>query len=85
MTTDAVPTSAGIAAALPTGSREMAQPLMKAIRVHALGGIEALSYENMPRPVAESGQVLVRLEVIVIASVVGTADTIASNMHYTHQ
>src|SRR5260370_42239861 len=35
---------------------------MKAIRVHAPGGPEALRYEDVERPVAEPGQVLVKLE-----------------------
>jgi NADPH:quinone reductase-like Zn-dependent oxidoreductase len=34
---------------------------MKAIRVHAYGGAEQLSYEEAPAPKAESGKVLVRV------------------------
>src|SRR2546425_11316195 len=35
---------------------------MKAIRVHAPGGPEALRYEGVERPAAASGQVLVKIE-----------------------
>jgi NADPH:quinone reductase-like Zn-dependent oxidoreductase len=34
---------------------------MKAVCVHVFGGIEALSYEELPRPAAGAGQVLVRV------------------------
>jgi NADPH:quinone reductase-like Zn-dependent oxidoreductase len=34
---------------------------MKAIRVHAFGGVDALVYEDVPQPVPEDGQVLVRV------------------------
>src|SRR5206468_5363771 len=35
---------------------------MKAIRVHAAGGPEALRYEDIPQPTPEAGQVLVKIE-----------------------
>src|SRR5438876_508054 len=35
---------------------------MKAIRVHAAGGPEALRYEDIPQPAPEAGQVLVKIE-----------------------
>jgi NADPH:quinone reductase-like Zn-dependent oxidoreductase len=34
---------------------------MKAVRVHAFGGVDALVYEDVPRPVAGPGQVLIRV------------------------
>jgi NADPH2:quinone reductase len=37
---------------------------MKAIRVHAAGGPEALLYEDVPEPTPGAGEVLVRLEAI---------------------
>src|SRR5216683_2593597 len=35
---------------------------MKAIRVHAPGGLEALQYEDVPVPEPRGGEVLVRVE-----------------------
>ena len=35
---------------------------MKAIRVHAFGGVDALAYEEVQRPVPADGQVLVRVK-----------------------
>lgn len=35
---------------------------MKAIRVHAVGGPEVLKYEDVPTPMPQAGQVLVKLE-----------------------
>ena len=35
---------------------------MKAIRVHAPGGPDALRYEDVPRPTPGPGQVLVKIE-----------------------
>ena len=43
---------------------------MKAVRVHAFGGLDAPSYEDMPRRVPGAGQVLVR----VMAAGVGPWD-----------
>ena len=43
---------------------------MKAVRIHAFGGPEVLQYEDVPRPVAEAGEVLVR----IYASAVNPAD-----------
>lgn len=34
---------------------------MKAVRLHAYGGVEVLAYEDAPRPVAGPGEVLVRV------------------------
>src|SRR4030095_5275596 len=35
--------------------------LVKAIRIHNYGGPEALQYENAPRPIAQAGEVLIRV------------------------
>lgn len=35
---------------------------MKALRVHQLGGLQAIIYEEVPRPVPGEGQVLVRVK-----------------------
>jgi NADPH:quinone reductase len=37
---------------------------MKAVRVHELGGPEVLRYEDVPQPVPQSGQALVKIEAI---------------------
>ncbi|MDT3425894.1 NADPH:quinone reductase-like Zn-dependent oxidoreductase [Paenibacillus forsythiae] len=42
---------------METGSTKF----MKAIRIHTIGGPEVLTYEDVPRPSAESGEVLVRI------------------------
>ncbi|PVZ20567.1 hypothetical protein SAMN05660463_00237 [Pseudomonas sp. URIL14HWK12:I9] len=34
---------------------------MKAVRIHEFGGPEALCYEDAPRPVAQAGEVLIRV------------------------
>ena len=34
---------------------------MKAIRIHAYGGVENLHYDEVPRPEPQAGQVLVRV------------------------
>ena len=34
---------------------------MKAVRVHAFGGLEAMAYEDAPKPSPEPGQVLIRV------------------------
>ena len=34
---------------------------MKAVRVHKFGGLDAMTYEEVPRPVPEAGEVLVRI------------------------
>jgi NADPH:quinone reductase-like Zn-dependent oxidoreductase len=36
--------------------------LMKAVRVHSFGGLEAIVYEEVPRPVPGKGEVLVRVK-----------------------
>ncbi len=36
--------------------------MMKAVRVHEFGGTEAMVYEEVPRPIAGAGQVLVQVE-----------------------
>jgi len=41
--------------------REFAH-LMKAVRVHTFGGLEAMVYEDVPRPAPVKGQVLVRVK-----------------------
>eukprot|EP01112_Ceratiomyxa_fruticulosa_P022089 TRINITY_DN79_c0_g1_i10.p1 TRINITY_DN79_c0_g1~~TRINITY_DN79_c0_g1_i10.p1 ORF type:complete len:378 (-),score=66.28 TRINITY_DN79_c0_g1_i10:311-1444(-) len=38
--------------------------VMKAVRVHAVGGIDALKYENVPTPLPQDTEVLVRNEAI---------------------
>lgn len=43
---------------------------MKAVRIHAFGGPEELRYEDVPRPVAKAGEVLVK----IYASAVNPAD-----------
>jgi NADPH:quinone reductase-like Zn-dependent oxidoreductase len=43
---------------------------MKAVRIHAFGGPEVLQYEDVPRPIAAAGEVLVRIH----ASAVNPAD-----------
>jgi NADPH:quinone reductase-like Zn-dependent oxidoreductase len=43
---------------------------MKAVRIHAFGGPEVLQYEDAPRPVAKTGEVLIRIH----ASAVNPAD-----------
>ncbi|HEY1862709.1 MAG TPA: NADP-dependent oxidoreductase [Roseiarcus sp.] len=34
---------------------------MKAVRVHAFGGVDAMVYEDVPKPAAQPGQVLIRV------------------------
>src|SRR5438309_2172620 len=51
---------------------------MKAIRVHAPGGPEALRYEDVPRPTPGTGQVLVRIE----AAGLNFIDVYQRNGHY---
>jgi NADPH:quinone reductase-like Zn-dependent oxidoreductase len=46
------------------------KPTMKAVRIHAFGGPEVLQYEDAPRPLAEAGEVLIRIH----ASAVNPAD-----------
>ena len=43
---------------------------MKAVRIHAFGGPEVLQYEDVPRPIAGAGEVLIR----IFASAVNPAD-----------
>jgi NADPH:quinone reductase-like Zn-dependent oxidoreductase len=50
--------------------RNETKPTMKAVRIHAFGGPEVLQYEDVPRPVAETGEVLIRIH----ASAVNPAD-----------
>lgn len=40
----------------------MAKPMMKAIRIHDYGGLDALVFEDAPRPEPEPGQVLIRMK-----------------------
>jgi NADPH:quinone reductase-like Zn-dependent oxidoreductase len=58
------------------GKREVTAT-MKAIRVHAFGGIDAMVVENLPVPVPGSGQVLVR----VAAAGVGSWDAWVRSGH----
>jgi NADPH2:quinone reductase len=51
---------------------------MKAIRVHAPGGPEALRYEDVPQPAAGPGEVLVKIE----AAGVNFIDVYQRNGHY---
>jgi NADPH:quinone reductase len=51
---------------------------MKAIRVHAPGGPEALRYEDVPRPTPSPGQVLVKIE----AAGLNFIDVYQRNGHY---
>jgi NADPH:quinone reductase-like Zn-dependent oxidoreductase len=43
---------------------------MKAVRIHAFGGPEVLRYEDAPRPIPKSGEILIRIH----ASAVNPAD-----------
>jgi len=46
-----------------SGSHESPLPgLMRAVRVHQFGGIEAIRFEEVPRPAPAKGQVLVRVK-----------------------
>jgi len=47
---------------IPTTRAYARSGLMKAVRVHKFGGIEAIVHEEVPRPVPEQGQVLVRVK-----------------------
>lgn len=42
-------------------AQEAAAPTMKAIRFHAFGEAKVLVYEDVPKPVAQAGEVLVRV------------------------
>src|SRR4051812_36169090 len=53
-----------------TSTTDHAKATMKAVRIHAFGGPEELRYEDAPRPVAKSGEVLIRIH----ASAVNPAD-----------
>lgn len=44
----------------------MSTETMKAIRIHAFGGPDVLRYEDAPKPVLQSGEVLVRVHAIGI-------------------
>ena len=43
-----------------------AKTTMKAVRIHAFGGPEVLQYEDAPRPVAEAGEVLIRIHATAV-------------------
>jgi len=45
---------------IPETANDSAAP-MKAVRVHAFGGLDAMVYEDVPRPTPGPGQVLVRV------------------------
>jgi NADPH:quinone reductase-like Zn-dependent oxidoreductase len=54
-----------------TGTLDQAgRSTMKAVRIHAFGGNEALRYEDVPRPAPKAGEVLVKVQ----ASSVNPAD-----------
>src|SRR5262249_62404242 len=42
-------------------ARRLMAETMKAVRVHARGGPEVLVYEDVPRPLPEAGDVLIRI------------------------
>lgn len=44
------------------GAQDPSTPTMKAVRIHAFGGVEQLVYEDAPRPVPQRGEVLVRVK-----------------------
>jgi NADPH:quinone reductase-like Zn-dependent oxidoreductase len=45
----------------PASAKTPAPATMKAVRVHAFGGIDALQYEDVPRPRPGQGELLVRV------------------------
>src|SRR5512136_2355118 len=51
----------------------MASQMMKAVRIHDYGGLDALTFEDAPRPEPQSGQVLIRMR----AAGVNPADSAA--------
>lgn len=56
---------------IQTETREQAgKPTMKAVRIHAFGGNDALRYEDVPRPAPAAGEVLIKVH----ASSVNPAD-----------
>ena len=40
--------------------------LMKAVRIHGYGGIDALNYEDAPRPTPGPGEVLIRVHATTV-------------------
>lgn len=52
-------------AALPLCALSQSRPdatTMKAVRIHAFGGVDQLKYEDAPKPVPQAGEVLVRVQ-----------------------
>ncbi len=45
-----------------TGATQDAPQWMKAVRVHRFGDLDTLVYEDVPRPIPDAGQVLVRVK-----------------------
>ncbi|AKT38086.1 NADP-dependent oxidoreductase [Chondromyces crocatus] len=45
----------------PDAKAEPTPATMKAVRIHEFGGAEVLRYEDVPRPVAQEGELLVRV------------------------
>ncbi len=43
-------------------AQEAPEATMKAVRIHAFGGVEELKYEDAPRPVPRKGEVLIRVQ-----------------------
>ena len=40
--------------------------LMKAVRIHGYGGIDALNYQDAPRPTPGPGEVLIRVHATTV-------------------
>ena len=47
---------------LTPAAQEAPEATMKAVRIHAFGGVEELKYEDAPRPVPRKGEVLIRVQ-----------------------
>src|SRR5689334_15532243 len=46
--------------------RRPSMPSMKAVRLHAYGGPDVLTYEEAPRPTAGEGEVLIRVHATTV-------------------
>ena len=55
--------------------RNETKTTMKAVRIHAFGGPEVLQYEDAPRPVAEAGEVLIRIHATRSIPRIGSSGT----------
>ncbi len=58
----------------------MSKQTMKAIRIHDYGGLDALAFEDAPKPEPQSGQVLIRMK----AAGVNPADSAARSGAFKH-